>query len=232
LSPSLAHLAGTDEQGRDIWTRLLYGGRVSLTIGIGAAMLGTLLGTMLGLVSGYFAGKVDLVLQRVMDAMMAIPGIIFLMLLATVLAPSLRNVTLAIAVLFTPSSSRIVRSAVLSVKHEVYVDAAAALGASPVRVMGRHILPNVVGPIIVIFSILVGAAIITEAGLGFLGLSVGPPNATWGNMLNAGAQNYMEQAPWMAIAPGLAIALTVMSVNLLGDGLRDVLDPRLRGRGR
>jgi peptide/nickel transport system permease protein len=141
-------------------------------------------------------------------------------------------VTLAIAVLFAPSSCRVVRSAVLSVKHESYVEAATSLGATSARIILSHILPNVVAPIIVIASIGVGAAIIIEAGLGFLGLSVGPPNATWGNMLNAGAQNDMEQAPWIAIAPGLAIALTVMSVNLFGDGLRDVLDPRLRGRGR
>ena len=230
--PSTSHILGTDEQGRDLWTRILYGGRISIAVGLGAASFGTLGGSIVGIISGYSGGKVDLVIQRVMDALMSLPPIILLMVLATVLTPSIKTVVFAISVLFTPGAGRVVRSAVLTVKEEPYVEAARSLGASSRRVMVRHILPNVVAPIIVILSIGVGGAIVTEAALGFLGLSVGPPKPTWGNMLSAGAQNYMEQAPWMAIVPGLAIAITVFSVNLFGDGLRDMLDPRLRGKGR
>jgi ABC-type dipeptide/oligopeptide/nickel transport system permease subunit len=231
-SPSTSHFLGTDEQGRDEWTRILYGARTSLTVGLGAALVGTLVGTAFGLLSGYAGGMIDMVIQRVMDAVMALPGIILLMVLATVLSPSLRNVTLAIAVFIVPSAARIVHGAVLSTKEQAYVEAARSVGASPHRVVVRHILPNVMAPIIIVMSITVGAAIIIEAALGFLGLSVAPPTATWGNLLNTGAQGYMEQAPWLALAPGIAIGITVFSVNILGDGLRDVLDPRLRGRGR
>lgn len=227
--PSASHLLGTDEQGRDVLTRVIYGGRMSLAVGLGASLFATVAGSMYGTVSGYAGGKTDLIMQRIADAMMAIPGIVFLMVLTLILEPSARNVVLAIGILYTPSISRVVRSAVLTVREEPYVEAVRSLGASAPRVMLRHILPNCFAAIIVIASVLVGAGIVTEAGLGFLGLSVSPPNPTWGNMLNAGAQNYMEQAPWLAVAPGLAIAITVFAVNLLGDGLRDVLDPRLRG---
>ncbi len=231
-APSTAHLLGTDEQGRDEWTRILYGARTSLTVGLGAALVGTFVGTAFGLLSGYAGGMLDMAIQRVMDAIMALPGIILLMVLATVLSPSLRNVTLAIAVFIVPSAARVVHGAVLSTKEQVYVEAARSVGASPNRVVVRHILPNVMAPIIIIVSISVGAAIIIEAALGFLGLSVAPPTATWGNLLNTGAQSYMEQAPWLALAPGIAIGVTVFCVNILGDGLRDVLDPRLRGKGK
>jgi ABC-type dipeptide/oligopeptide/nickel transport system permease subunit len=230
-SPSASHILGTDEQGRDEWTRILYGARTSLTVGLGAAVVGTVIGTIFGLISGYVGGIAEMIIQRVMDAIMALPGIILLMVLATVLSPSLRNVTLAIALFIIPSAARVVHGAVLSTKEQVYVEAARTVGASPTRVVFRHILPNVMAPIIIVVSITVGAAIITEAALGFLGLSVAPPTATWGNMLNAGASSSMEQAPWLALAPGVAIGVTVFSVNILGDGLRDVLDPRLRGKG-
>lgn len=227
--PSSRHWLGTDEYGEDVLSRLFYGGRVSLAAGLGATALGTFVGTLLGLISGYAGGWIDLIIQRVMDAIMALPGIILLLVLATVLSPSLKNVIIAIAVYVAPSSARIVRSAVLTVRYNVYMDAAQAIGASPPRMVLQHILPNVVAPIIIVASITVGAAIIIEAALGFLGLSVPPPTATWGNMLSRGSQEYMEQAPWLALAPGIAIALTVASFNLFGDGLRDVLDPRLRG---
>jgi peptide/nickel transport system permease protein len=154
------------------------------------------------------------------------------MVLATMLSPSLRNVTIAIAIFIAPSASRVVRGSVVAVKEMVYIEAARSTGAGPLRIMFRHVLPNVVAPIIVIASISVGSAIIIEASLGFLGLSVRPPTSTWGNMLNTGAQSYMENAPWLALAPGIAIAVTVFSINLFGDGLRDVLDPRLRGTGK
>lgn len=229
--PSSAHWLGTDQFGRDVLSRVMYGGRTSLTVGLGATALGIGMGTFLGLLSGYAGGKLDLAIQRVMDAVMALPGIILLMVLATTLSPSIRNVIIAIGVLVTPGAARVVRGATLSAKEMLYVEAARATGASAPRIVFRHVLPNVMAPIIVIASISVGSAIMIEAALGFLGLSVRPPTSTWGNMLNTGAQTYMERAPWLALAPGLAIAITVFSVNLLGDGLRDVLDPRLRGRG-
>ncbi len=230
--PSGDHLMGTDEFGRDVLSRAMYGGRTSLAAGLGATTVGMILGVLFGLVSGYAGGFADLIIQRVMDAIMALPSIILLMVLATMLGPSLRNVILAIAVFVTPGASRVVRGTVVSVKEMSYVEAARSVGASPPRVVFRHILPNVVAPIIVIASMTVGSVIIVEAALGFLGLSVPPPAATWGNMLNRGAQSYMERAPWLALVPGGAIALTVFSINLFGDGLRDVLDPRLRGKGR
>jgi len=229
--PSSAHWLGTDQFGRDVWSRVMYGGRTSLAVGIGATALGIGMGVVFGLLSGYAGGGLDLVIQRLMDAVMALPPIILLMVLATTLSPSLRNVTIAISILITPGASRVVRGATLGTKEMLYIEAARATGASAPRIVFRHVLPNVMAPIIVIASISVGSAIMIEAALGFLGLSVRPPTSTWGNMLNTGAQSYMERAPWLALAPGLAIAMTVFSINLLGDGLRDVLDPRLRGRG-
>jgi peptide/nickel transport system permease protein len=228
--PSSAHWLGTDQFGRDVLSRVMFGGRTSLTVGLGATTLGIGMGVLFGLVSGYAGGILDLVIQRLMDAVMALPPIILLMVLATTLSPSIRNVIIAISILVTPGAARVVRGATLSAKEMPYIEAARATGASAPRIVFRHVLPNVVAPIIVIASIAVGSAIIIEAALGFLGLSVRPPTSTWGNMLNTGAQTYMERAPWLALAPGLAIALTVFSINLLGDGLRDVLDPRLRGR--
>lgn len=228
--PGSNHWLGTDQFGRDVLSRILFGARVSLAAGLGATAIGTGIGVVVGLVSGYVGGLVDLCAQRVMDAIMSLPPIILLMVLATVLSPSLRNVVLAISILIMPGAARVVRGATLTTKEMTYVEAAHAMGASPMRIVFRHVLPNVVAPIIVIGSITVGSVIIIEAALGFLGLSVAPPAATWGNMLNVGAQSYMERAPWLALAPGVAIALTVFSINLLGDGLRDDLDPRLRGR--
>jgi len=228
--PSSDHWFGTDQYGRDVLSRILFGARVSLAAGLGATAIGTGTGVVVGLVSGYVGGFVDLCAQRVMDAIMALPPIILLMVLATVLSPSLRNVVLAISVLIMPGAARVVRGATLTTKEMTYVEAARAMGASPLRIVFRHVLPNVIAPIIVIGSITVGSVIIIEAALGFLGLSVAPPAATWGNMLNVGAQSFMERAPWLALAPGVAIAVTVFSINLLGDGLRDELDPRLRGR--
>ncbi|MCC6266788.1 MAG: ABC transporter permease [Dehalococcoidia bacterium] len=228
--PSSEHWFGTDQFGRDVLSRVMYGGRTSLTVGLGATALGIGMGVLFGLLSGYAGGAVDLVIQRLMDAIMALPPIILLMVLATTLSPSIRNVIIAISVLVTPGAARVVRGATLSAKEMPYIEAARSTGASAPRIVFRHVLPNVMAPIIVIASIAVGSAIMIEAALGFLGLSVRPPTSTWGNMLNTGAQTYMERAPWLALAPGLAIAVTVFSINLLGDGLRDILDPRLRGR--
>jgi ABC-type dipeptide/oligopeptide/nickel transport system permease subunit len=230
-SPSGDHVLGTDEQGRDIWARLMTGGRTSVSVGLGATILGVVAGTILGLISGYGGGWVDMILQRFLDAIMALPPIILLMVLATALSPNVQNVIIAIAIYVTPGTARVIRGAVLSTKEFAFIEASRSIGATPTRVVFRHILPNVVAPIIVIASITVGGVIITEAALGFLGLSVPPPSATWGNMLNTGVQQYMEQDPWLAIVPGIAIAVTVFAVNMFGDGLRDVLDPKLRGKG-
>lgn len=231
-SPSSEHWLGGDELGRDVYSRLLYGGRISLGAGLGATAIGVACGVLLGLVSGYAGGKVDMVIQRIMDAVMALPPLILLMVLATTLDQNFRNVIFAIAIFVTPGAARVVRGAVLSIKEMAYVEAARSLGASPGRVAMRHILPNTFAPVIIIGSITVGSVIIIEAALGFLGLSVRLPQASWGNMLNQGAQQYMEQAPLMAVVPGIAIGVTVFAINLFGDGLRDVLDPRLRGKGR
>lgn len=230
--PSTEHYLGGDELGRDVFSRILHGGRVSLGAGLGATALGVSLGVLFGLVSGYAGGWVDMTLQRIMDAVMALPPLIFLMVISTQLSPNFRNVVLAIAIFVTPGAARVVRGAVLSIKEMPYVEAARSLGASPRRIVFRHIMPNTFAPVIILASITVGSVIIIEAALGFLGLSVRLPQATWGTMLNVGAQQYMEQAPWMAVAPGVAILITVFSINLFGDGLRDVLDPRLRGKGK
>jgi peptide/nickel transport system permease protein len=230
--PSSEHYLGGDELGRDVYSRLLYGGRISLGAGLGATAIGVAAGVLLGLVSGYAAGKPDMIIQRIMDAVMALPPLILLMVLATTLDQNFRNVILAIAIFVAPGAARVVRGAVLSIKEMAYVEAARSLGASPTRVAMLHILPNTFAPVIIIASITVGSVIIIEAALGFLGLSVRLPQASWGNMLNQGAQQYMEQAPLMAVVPGIAIGVTVFAINLFGDGLRDVLDPRLRGKGR
>jgi peptide/nickel transport system permease protein len=230
--PSSEHYLGGDELGRDVFSRLLYGGRASLGAGLGATALGIALGVVLGLISGYAGGLSDMFIQRVMDAIMALPPLILLMVISTTLDRSFRNVIIAIAIFITPGAARVVRGAVLSIKQMPYVEAARALGASPHRIVFRHIMPNTFAPVIVLASITVGSVIIIEAALGYLNLSVRLPTATWGTMLNAGAQQYMEQAPIMAIAPGVAIAVTVFAINLFGDGLRDVMDPRLRGKGK
>jgi ABC-type dipeptide/oligopeptide/nickel transport system permease subunit len=223
------HPLGGDELGRDVWSRLLYGARVSLGAGLGATAIGVAAGVVLGLVSGYAGGFVDLIIQRIMDAIMALPPLILLMVLASTLDQNFRNVIIAIAIFVAPGTARIVRGSVLTLKEQPFVEAERAIGASPARIVFGHIMPNTFAPVIVITSITVGAVILIEAALGYLGLSVRIPTATWGNMLNSGAGKW-EQDPLLALAPGIAIIITVFAINLLGDGLRDVLDPRLRGK--
>ncbi len=225
------HPLGGDELGRDTWSRLLHGGRISLGAGLGATLLGVGMGVFLGLVSGYAGGVVDLVLQRIMDAIMALPPLILLMVIASTLDQNFRNVIIAISIFVAPGTARVVRSAVLTLKEMMFVEAIRSIGGSPARIVFRHILPNTFAPVIVITSITVGTVIIIEAALGYLGLSVRIPQATWGNMINSGAAKW-EVAPRLALVPGLAIIVTVFAINLLGDGLRDVLDPRLRGKGK
>lgn len=226
--PSAQHIVGTDELGRDLMSRVIWGARVSLQVGFAAVLLGTLSGAFWGLISGYFGGWLDNLIQRIMDAVIAFPAIILAMALILVLGSSLENVILAIAIIITPGNSRIVRSAVLAVKENQYVEAARSLGAKDARVIFWHILPNVMAPILVLMSMYFGNAILIEASLSFLGLGVRPPTPSWGLMLNDSGRMYFETNPWIAIVPGVAISIAIMGFNLFGDALRDILDPRLR----
>ena len=228
--PGGAYLLGTDAIGRDVFSRVIYGARVSLIVGLGAVALGVTLGTIIGLISGYFLGKIDQVLQRVVDTLMAIPAIVLALAVMTMLEPGIFNIILVIAIVIAPGSARVVRSTVLAIKQNVYIEAARSIGATDRRIVFRHILPNVVAPIIIIASIWVGNAIVIEAALSYLGLGTPPPTPSWGGMLALEGRRYLENAPWLAIAPGVAIRIAVLAVNMLGDARRDVLDPRLRNR--
>ncbi len=230
-APSWAHPFGTDDIGRDVLSRIIYGTRLSLWVGLLAVGIGTFAGTVVGLASGYWEGWVDLVLQRLMDALMTIPGLILALAIVSVLRPSTTNAMLAIAVVIIPGNSRIVRGAVLSAKQNPYVESAQALGCPHVWIILRHILPNVTAPILIIASIWLGNAILIEASLSFLGLGTQPPTPSWGLMLSSTGRAFMEQAPWLAIFPGFAISLAVLGFNLLGDTLRDTWDPKLRRSG-
>jgi peptide/nickel transport system permease protein len=229
-APAWEHPFGTDDIGRDVLSRIIYGSRISLWVGLLAVGIGTVAGTIIGLMSGYWEGWLDLVLQRVMDAVMAIPALILALAIVSVLTPSTTNAMLAIAMVIIPGNSRIVRGAVLSAKQNMYVEAAQALGCRHLRIIISHILPNVAAPILIIASIWLGNAILIEASLSFLGLGTQPPTPSWGLMLSSTGRAFMEQAPWLAIFPGLAISLAVLGFNLFGDTLRDAWDPKLRGR--
>jgi len=224
-APSAVHLLGTDEVGRDVLSRLIWGARASLLDGVIPVTLAVSLSIPLGLLAGYTGGWLDSWMMRLNDAMLAIPFLIVAIALAAFLGPSLRNAMIAIGIASLPTFVRLARGTVLALKTEDYVEAARALGCSRPRIAGRHILPNMLPPLIIQSSIAVAAAIIAEASLAFLGLGQQPPAPSWGSMLNA-AQRYLSQAPWMALYPGLTIFAIVMALNVLGDGLRDALDPR------
>jgi peptide/nickel transport system permease protein len=225
--PDSTHLFGTDNLGRDIFTRVLYGGYVSLQVGIFSVALGAVAGTLLGLVSGYFGGWWDILVMRLIDIMLAFPGILLALAIIAVLGRDLRNVMIAVGIASIPIYTRVVRGSTLSIKEYDFVLAARALGAPSWRIILRHILPNVMAPIIVVTTNGVAGAIIAGAALSFLGLGQQPPDPEWGLMLNEGRE-YIRVAPWVTTFPGLAIVVTVLSINLLGDGLRDIFDPRLR----
>lgn len=227
--PSAQYLLGTDNFGRDVLSRAVHGARLSLFVGLSSVIIGVGVGSLLGLVSAFAEGKTDLIIQRVMDAQMAFPSIILALAIMAAVGPGLMNVILAIGVAGIPWADRVVRAAVLSEKQGVYVEAARSIGCGLPRILFRHILPNVTAPIIVIASVTLGSAILFEASLTFLGVGTPPSIPSWGEMLSGKGRQFMVVQPWIAIAPGVAITLAVLGWNLLGDAIRDVWDPRLRG---
>lgn len=229
-SPSAAHWMGTDNLGRDNLSRIIFGSRVSIQAGVVAVSIAVTIGTLLGVAAGYWRGWTDDVLMRLCDALWSFPAIILALFIAAALGPGLVNAMIAIGIVFIPVIARLVRGSAMSIREREFVLAAKVLGAADVRIMLSHVLPNVLAPVIVQGSLLIAYAIIVEATLSFLGLGVQPPEPSWGSMLKAAAQ-YMQVAPWLSFFPGVAIFVTVLGLNLLGDGLRRALDPRLRGRG-
>jgi peptide/nickel transport system permease protein len=227
--PGAQFYLGTDNLGRDVFSRIIYGARISVTVGFGAVTLSILLATIMGVTSGYFGGKVDVFVQRIVDAAMAFPVLVILLSIMAVLGPGLLNVILVLGIVPSANRSRIIRSATLAAKENQYVEAARAVGASHLQIILCHILPNVTAPIIIVATNALGAVILVEATLSFLGFGVPPPYPSWGEMLSGSGRSYMYKAPWMAIWPGVAISLAVFGFNMLGDALRDLLDPRLRG---
>jgi len=227
-APSAGHWLGTDAFGRDVLSRIIYGSRTALTVGLGAAFLGATIGSLIGVASAYFGGRVDLVVQRVMDVFFAFPVIILALAVVAILGTGAGNVILAIATPMIPRCARVVRSSALAAREMPYIDAARASGYGHMRIILRHMLPNVMAPILIMGTAFLGEAILLEASLSFLGLGVQEPVAAWGLMLRGAAVEFAETAPWMAIFPGLAISFAVFGFNLFGDSLRDALDPRLR----
>ncbi|MBS7655712.1 ABC transporter permease [Candidatus Bathyarchaeota archaeon] len=225
--PSLKHLFGTDENGGDIFSRVIWGARIDLSIALAVVGSASLIGSIIGAVSGFMGGKIDEALMRVTDVFLAFPGLILAMAIAAALGRNLINLTIALTVVWWPSYARLIRGVVLSEREKLYVEAAKAIGAKNTRIIFRHILPNVIYPLLVNATLDLGSVILTAAGLSFIGFGAGAGIAEWGRMISDG-RNYLFQAPWMATFPGLAILLSSLALNLVGDGLRDVLDPRLR----
>lgn len=229
IAGSAQHWLGTDQLGRDLLTRLLYGARVSLYVGFGAVALGCLIATVAGIFSAYFGGRVDLLLQRGVDAWMAFPPLLLLMTIMSLVGPGVWNITIVLGIAFGIQNSRVVRGVALSIKEHAYIEGARAAGAGHARITAEHILPNVLPTIIVIATTGLSTVILTEASLSFLGLGVPPPYPTWGGMLSLAGLDHMYQAPWLAVWPAVALSLAVFGFNMLGDALRDLLDPRLKG---
>jgi peptide/nickel transport system permease protein len=229
LAPSWAYPFGTDNLGRDMLSRCLYGAQISVIIAFTAASLATVVSIAIGILTGYLGGKIDLVTQRFVDAWMSFPDLIILLVVVSVLGPGLPQIIFTLGLLLGIAGSRIIRSAVVSVRENMYVHAAQSIGASTGRILWRHILPNIMPPIIVLFTTRVGTVILAESSLSFLGLGVPPPIPTWGAMLSGSGRTFMFQGPWLALAPGLCLTIVVYATNVFGDALRDLLDPRMRG---
>lgn len=226
-APSMEHFFGTDSQGRDVFSRILYGAKISVQIGLISVGIALLFGTTMGVVAGYYGGAIDVIVMRIVDIMLAFPTILLALAIVTVLGPSLTNAMIAVGIVNVPRFARIVRSSVLSVKENEYIEAAVSIGCTDFQIITKHVLPNCLAPILVQATLTIGTAILEAAGLSFLGLGAQPPKPEWGAML-ADSRGYMRQAPWSVMFPGLAIMFTVLGFNLLGDGLRDALDPRLK----
>ena len=224
-----SHWLGTDNLGRDLLSRIIHGARVSMAVGFGGVALGLAGATLVGLLSGYFGGRVDILVQRVVDAFMCFPLLLVALTIMALLGPGLVNVILTLGLVLAVRDSRVIRSAVLTVKTNLYVESARALGAGHGAMIVRHIFPNIVAPIIILATVNLGAVILIEAALSFLGFGVPPPHPSWGGMLSGAGLVHMLRAPWLALWPGVALSLAVFGANMLGDALRDVLDPRLRG---
>ena len=225
--PGSAHYLGTDEYGRDVFSRAVYGARVSMFVGIGVVFISTVSGTIVGLFSGYYR-RLDNVLMRLMDALMSFPSILLAIAILAAIGPRTTNVIVALSVVYAPRTARVVRGSVLSVREEVYVESARAVGLGDLRIIFRYILPNVMAPLIVQATFILALTIIAEAGLSYIGAGTPPPTPSWGNIL-ADGRPHMYRAPWMTIFPGVFIMISVLGLNIVGDGLRDVLDPRLKG---
>ena len=229
-APSWAHWLGTDQFGRDLLSRIIFGARTALLVGLSSALVGGVAGLVLGVGSAYFGGKIDLILQRVLDVLMAFPLIILALAVVAIFGTGVQNVIIAITVPLIPRCARVVRSSALAIREVPYVDAARACGYGHTRIILRHMVPNVIAPFLIMITAFVGQAILAEASLSYLGLGVQEPVPAWGLMLQGGAEEYASTAPWIAIFPGVAIMLSVLGINLFGDALRDTLDPKLRDR--
>lgn len=228
VGPSSEHYFGTDHRGRDVFSRVVYGSRISLEVGLIAMFVATCGATLIGLISGYFRGPVDMFIQRLMDSMQSIPFLVLALVLVSLFGNEIWKLMIVVGIAIMPGQGRVLRSVVLRESGTLYIEAARSIGATAPRIMFRHILPNIAPSIIVLASALLGSAILIEAGLSFLGFGTPPPTPSWGGDLSGGARQFFVRAPWMAIFPGLALSLVVLGVNLMGDSLRDVLDPRMR----
>ena len=229
LAPSTRYLLGTDNLGRDILSRVIFGARVSVIVGLAASTIATIISLIIGLLSGYIGGKFDLIVQRAVDSAMCVPALIMLMIIISMIGASMTAIIISLGLLWGVIGSRIIRGAVIGVRENVYVEAARALGCPTPRILIRHILPNIMAPTIVLFTTRVPNVILTEAALSFLGFGIPPPLPSWGGMLSMEGRAYMFMSPWIVVWPGLALAIVVYGINMFGDAVRDLLDPRLRG---